>query len=68
MGKSIRMGVGAALPLMSETDSVNGIIMGSANAGMEECVKFLNQIVQYEEGQLTPGNFVQSTGNVIAGS
>ena len=67
MGKSIRMGVGAALPLMSETDSVNGIIMGSANAGMEECVKFLNQIVQYEEGQLTPGNFVQSTGNVIAG-
>jgi hypothetical protein len=67
MGKSIRMGVGAALPLMSETDPVNGIIMGSANAGMEECVKFLNQIVQYEEGQLTPGNFVQSTGNVIAG-
>ncbi len=67
MGKSIRMGVGAALPLISETDPINGIIMGSANAGMEECVKFLNQIVQYEEGQLTPGNFVQSTGNVIAG-
>jgi hypothetical protein len=67
MGKSIRMGVGAALPLIDETNPVNGIIMGSANAGMEECVKFLNQIVQYEEGQLTPGNFVQSTGNVIAG-
>jgi hypothetical protein len=67
MGKSIRMGVGAALPLMNESDAVDGIIMGTANAGMEECVKFLNQIVQYEEGQLTPGNFVQSTGNVIAG-
>jgi 3-oxoacyl-(acyl-carrier-protein) synthase len=67
MGKSIRMGVGAALPLMSEADSINGIIMGSANAGMDDCVKFLNQIVQYEEGQLTPGSFVQSTGNVIAG-
>ena len=67
MGKSIRMGVGAALPLMSETNPVNGIIMGSANAGMDDCVKFLNQIVQYEEGQLTPGSFVQSTGNVIAG-
>ncbi len=67
MGKSIRMGVGAALPLISEAGSIDGIIMGSANAGMEECVKFLNQIVQYEEGQLTPGNFVQSTGNVIAG-
>ncbi len=67
MGKSIRMGVGAALPLMSEADAINGIIMGSANAGMDDCVKFLNQIVQYEEGQLTPGSFVQSTGNVIAG-
>jgi hypothetical protein len=67
MGKSIRMGVGAALPLISETNSIDGIIMGSANAGMEDCVKFLNQMVQYEEGQLTPGSFVQSTGNVIAG-
>jgi Beta-ketoacyl synthase, N-terminal domain len=67
MGKSIRMGVGAALPLISEINPVNGIIMGSANAGMDDCVKFLNQIVQYEEGQLTPGSFVQSTGNVIAG-
>ena len=67
MGKSIRMGVGAALPLMGETNPVNGIIIGSSNAGMDDCVKFLNQIVQYEEGQLTPGSFVQSTGNVIAG-
>jgi Beta-ketoacyl synthase, N-terminal domain len=67
MGKSIRMGVGAALPLMAESNNINGIIMGSANAGMDDCVKFLNQIVQYEEGQLTPGSFVQSTGNVIAG-
>ena len=67
MGKSIRMGVGAALPLMAETSEINGIIIGSANAGMDDCVKFLNQIVQYEEGQLTPGSFVQSTGNVIAG-
>ncbi len=67
MGKSIRMGVGAALPLITETNSIDGIIMGSANAGMDDCVKFLNQMVQYEEGQLTPGSFVQSTGNVIAG-
>lgn len=67
MGKSIRMGVGAALPLMAEANKIDGIIMGSANAGMDDCVKFLNQIVQYEEGQLTPGSFVQSTGNVIAG-
>lgn len=67
MGKAIRMGVGTALPLMDKENPVDGIIIGSANAGLDECVKFLIQIVDYEEGQLTPGNFVQSTGNVIAG-
>ena len=67
MGKGLRMGVGAALPLIAQTSFINGIIIGSANAGMEDCIKFLNQIVQYEEGQLTPGSFVQSTSNVIAG-
>ncbi len=67
MGKSVRMGVGTALPLMDKEKSVDGIIIGSANAGMDECINFLIQIVDYEEGQLTPGNFVQSTGNVIAG-
>jgi len=67
MGKSIRMGVGTALPLMDKENPVDGFIIGSANAGLDECVKFLIQIVDYDEGQLTPGNFVQSTGNVIAG-
>ena len=67
MGKAIRMGVGTALPLIDKTNPVDGIIMGSAYAGLDESVKFLMQIVDYEEGQLTPGNFVQSTGNVIAG-
>ena len=66
MGKALRMGIGAALPLISQA-AVNGIIIGSANAGMDDCVKFLNQIIQYDEGQLTPGSFVQSTSNVIAG-
>lgn len=67
MGKSIRMGVGTALPLIDQENPLDGFIIGSANAGLDECVKFLIQIVDYEEGQLTPGNFVQSTGNVIAG-
>lgn len=67
MGKAIRMGVGAALPLFNEATKLNGIIIGSANGGMEDCIKFLNQIVQYEESLLAPGNFVQSTSNAIAG-
>ena len=65
MGKAIRMGVGASLPLL-KNNSVDGIIIGTANGGMEDCIKFLNQIIDYNEGRLTPGNFVGSTANAIA--
>jgi len=66
MGKAVRIGVGAALPLVKEGPVPDGIIIGTANGGMEDCIKFLNQIIDYEEGLLTPGNFVQSTANAIA--
>lgn len=66
MGKAVRMGIGAALPLIKQEPSIDGIIIGTANGGMEDCIKFLNQIIDYEEGMLTPGNFVQSTPNAIA--
>ena len=67
MGKAVRMGAGTALPLLQEHGKTDGIIIATANAGKEDCVKFLDQIVQYEEGMLTPLNFVQSTPNAIAG-
>ncbi|MGJ7031131.1 beta-ketoacyl synthase chain length factor [Niabella hirudinis] len=66
MSKAVRMGIGAGLPLL-KTTVPDGIIIGTANGGMEDCIKFLNQIIDYEEGMLTPGNFVQSTPNAIAG-
>ena len=65
MGKAVRMGIGAAIPIIKQ-QSIDGIIIGTANGGMEDCIKFLNQIIDYEEGMLTPGNFVQSTPNAIA--
>src|SRR5882724_9129031 len=49
-----------------DNPGIAGIIMGTANGGMEDCIKFLNQIIEYEEGMLAPGNFVQSTPNAIA--
>jgi hypothetical protein len=64
MAKAVRMGVGTALPLIGGAPA--GIIIGSANGGMEESGKFLNQIVEYKEEMLTPGNFVQSIPNAIA--
>ncbi|MCC6286283.1 MAG: beta-ketoacyl synthase chain length factor [Chitinophagaceae bacterium] len=66
MGKAVRLGVGAALPVIKNNNNIDGIIIGTANGGMEDCIKFLNQIIDYEEGMLTPGNFVQSTPNAIA--
>ena len=67
MGKAVRMGVGAGLPLVKAHTDLDGIIIGTANGGLEDCIKFLNQIVEYNEGVLTPTNFVQSTPNAIAG-
>jgi len=67
MGKAVRMGVGAGLPLIQKAQ-VEGIILGTANGGLEDCLKFLNQIVDYNEGTLTPTNFVQSTPNAVAGN
>ncbi|MDB5256510.1 MAG: beta-ketoacyl synthase chain length factor [Chitinophagaceae bacterium] len=67
MGKAVRMGVGTALPLINQLEfPLNGIVIGTANGGMEDCIKFLNQVIEFEEGTLTPTNFVQSTPNAIA--
>ena len=68
MGKAVRMGVGTGLPLIQKNGTLDGIILGTANGGLEDCLKFLNQIVDYEEGTLTPTNFVQSTPNAVAGN
>jgi hypothetical protein len=64
MSKSVKMGIGAALPLLKYAP--DGILIGTGYGGMEDSVRFLNQIVGYDEGILAPGTFVQSTANAIA--
>ena len=64
MSKSVRMGTGAALPLLKHAP--DGILIGTGYGGMEDSIRFLNQIIEYDEGILTPGTFVQSTANAIA--
>lgn len=66
MGRAIRMGLTSAMSVIQKI-SVDGIIIGTSKGGMEDCIKFLNQIMDYEEGILTPTNFVQSTPNATAG-
>jgi Beta-ketoacyl synthase, N-terminal domain len=65
MSKAVRLGVGAVLPLLQQGEP-DGILTGTGNGGMEESVKFLRQIIEYREGLLTPGHFVQSIPNAIA--
>lgn len=67
IGKAVRMGIGAGLPLLKSNTKVDGMIIGSANGGLEDCISFLNQIIDYDEGTLTPTNFVQSTPNAVTG-
>ena len=66
MSKVVRLGIGAALPILKNLSKPDGIIIGTANAGLEECFHFLKQIVDYKEGLLTPGSFVQSTPTALA--
>jgi hypothetical protein len=67
MGKAVRISMGAAMPLLQNNDeALDGIIIGTAMGGMEDCINFLNQVIDYNEGMLTPTNFVQSTPNAIA--
>jgi len=68
MGKSIRIGIGAGFPLIQNRNDVDAIIIASSEGGQEDSIKFLNQIVAYNEGTLTPTNFLQSTPNALAGS
>jgi len=68
MSKSVRIALGASLLLIERnTQTYDGIIIGSGNGSMEETGKFLDQLIEYNEGMLTPGNFVQSSPNAIAG-
>lgn len=69
MSKSVRMGVGTGIPLIDQfKESLDGIIIGSANGSIKKSISFLNQIVEYNEGTLTPTDFIQSTSNSIAGT
>ena len=67
MGKAVRMGIGVGLPLLKKYKNIDGIVIGTAHGGIDDSLKFLKQMVDYNEGTLTPTKFIQSTPNSIAG-
>jgi hypothetical protein len=68
MGKASRIGVKVGLTLLKKNPEVEGIILGTGDGGIEDSLKFVGQIIEYDEGTLTPTNFVQSTPNSLAGT
>lgn len=66
MSKAMRIAVACGMPVIQNMPQVNGIVLGTANGGMEDSIIFLNQVIEYDEGILTPGSFVQSTANAAA--
>lgn len=75
MGRSVKLSVGAAMPLLAGAGTPDApgsrpapgaIIIGTGNGGLGDCVQFLTQLIEYDEGMLTPGHFVQSTSNAMA--
>ena len=66
MGKASRIGMGTAMQLLQNGPTPDGLIIGTANGGMEESIRFLKQIIEYNEDMLTPGSFVQGTPNTIS--
>lgn len=66
MGRSVRMATGAGMPLLNQ-HQVDGIILATTDGGMGDCHRFLDQIMEYNEGTLTPTNFVQGAPGASAG-
>jgi len=66
MGKTVRIGIAAAMEIIKQAERFDGIVIGTGNGGMEDSIIFLKQVIEYNEGLLTPAHFVQSTSNAVA--
>lgn len=67
MSKALKMTIGAYTHLKKDPPGFDAIIIGTALGGMEGSINFIDQIINYDEGLLTPTGFINSTSNAIAG-
>ena len=69
MGKVCRIGSRAALETIQDSKlKFDGVVVGSGYGDMAQCYKFLDQIIRFDEGSLTPTNFVNASPNILAGT
>jgi len=70
MSKIVRMGIVASKTALNEADikKPDAIITGTGMGCQIDTEKFLNSMLENDEGLLTPTSFIQSTHNTIGGA
>lgn len=69
LSRMLRIGLSAATICLRDSGvkTPDGIIMATGYGFLEETAKFLNEVLERSEKQLTPTYFMQSTSNAMAG-
>ena len=69
LSRMLRIGLSAATICIrdAEIKTPDGIITATGYGFLEETAKFLNEVLNQSEKQLTPTYFMQSTSNALAG-
>lgn len=70
MSKIVRMGIVASKTAIDQAaiDSPDAIVTGTGMGCQIDTEKFLNSMIENNEGLLTPTSFIQSTHNTIGGA
>ncbi len=69
LSRMLRIGLSAATICLRDAriETPDGIITATGYGFLEETAKFLNEVLNQSEKQLTPTYFMQSTSNALAG-
>ena len=69
LSRMLRIGLSAAMICLrdAQVKMPHGIITGTGYGFLDETAKFLNELLQQHEAQLTPTYFMQGTSNALAG-
>lgn len=69
LNRMLRVGLSSAIICMRDAneENVDGIITSTGYGFLTDTAKFLNEIFEFNEGQLTPTYFIQSTYNALSG-
>src|SRR3989337_94938 len=69
LSRMLRIGLSAAMICLRDANvkMPHGIITATGYGFLDETAKFLNELLQQQEAQLTPTYFMQGTSNALAG-